>query len=296
MGSLHSRLKTRFESFSASGTAPFEPLQFNSCILTLLDNSGRVTALSITPSSNEPDAPKSATVTFEKERYADHGHYTFLIYESTNTNNEPYASSAAKTALLLDNTELGGSSVRVEAAQSIDDIAGPNVTSASEARDENGQEIEQEDKPRSRIIAEYLAHGYVISDQAIQKAIALDNKHGFSTRFTNALSDFDRKYHATDRAKGLDENYGITNKATSGWRGIHSYFEKALGTPTGRKVCDFYVQTDKQVRDIHAEARRLADLKNSRVASAEYGGQAGERPPAYNDSPAGQAAQGSAQY
>lgn len=28
---------------------------------------GKITSLSITPVSNEPDAPKSATVTFEKE-------------------------------------------------------------------------------------------------------------------------------------------------------------------------------------------------------------------------------------
>ena len=40
-----------------------------------------------------------------------------------------------------------------------------------------------------------------------------------------------------------------------------SYFEKALGTPTGQKLASFYTQGDKQVRDIHAEARRLADLK-----------------------------------
>jgi len=143
------------------------------------------------------------------------------------------------------------------------------ATTAPEAKDEYGHEIDQEDKPRSRIVAEYLAHGYVVSDQAIQKAIALDQKHGFSSRFTSALTDFDKKYHATDRARGIDESYKITNKAASGWRGINSYFEKALGTPTGRKVRDFYMQTDKQVRDIHSEARRLADLKSGKCDSDE---------------------------
>ena len=189
--------------------------------------------------SNEPDAPKSATVTFEKE-------------------------TAAKTALLLDNTQLGPSAVHVEAGQSLDDIAGPQEPGAGEesTKDEaNKQDIDQEDKPRSRIIAEYLAHGYAISDQAIQKAIALDQKHGFSARFTAALSQFDSKVHATDRAKELDSKYNITSQAQQGWRGLHSYFERALDTPTGRKVRDFYLKTDKQVRDIHAEARRLADLK-----------------------------------
>ncbi|KAE8390765.1 hypothetical protein BDV23DRAFT_154308 [Aspergillus alliaceus] len=197
---------------------------------------GKITFISVTPISGEPDAPKSATVTFEKE-------------------------AAAKTALLLDQTQLGSSAVHVQAAQTLDDIAGSHAAAAGEAKDENSHEIDQEDKPKSRIVAEYLAHGYVLSDNAIQKAISLDQKHGFSSRFTSALSNFDQKYHATDRARGIDESYKISDKAASGWRGLHSYFEKALGTPSGRKLRDFYSQTDKQVRDIHAEARRLADLK-----------------------------------
>ena len=150
--------------------------------------------------------------------------------------------------------------MQVSSAAGISELAGTNTEDAS--RDDN--DISQEDKPRSRILAEYLAHGYVISDTALQRAIALDNKHGVSSRFTNALAQFDAKYKATDRAKGLDQSYGITDKATAGWRGIHSYFEKALGTPTGQKLASFYTQSDKQVRDIHAEARRLADLKSGK--------------------------------
>lgn len=80
------------------------------------------------------------------------------------------------------------------------------------------------------------------------------------------MTNFDTKFKATDRAKGLDEKYNISNQATTGWRGLTSYFEKALGTPTGQKVRDFYAQTDKQVRDIHTEARRLADLKSGKTA------------------------------
>jgi hypothetical protein len=155
---------------------------------------------------------------------------------------------------------LGGSPVHVEATSNIADLAGPQATGANEKTD-NEHEIAQEDKPRSRILAEYLAHGYVVSDGAIQKAISLDQKHGFSTRFTSALSNFDTKFNATGRAKDIDENYKISDKAATGWRGLNHYFEKALEHPHGQKLRDFYVQTDKQVRDIHNEARRLADLK-----------------------------------
>ncbi len=140
------------------------------------------------------------------------------------------------------------------------ELAGSNTEDASRDPDD----LSQEDKPRSRIVAEYLAHGYVISDNAIQRAIALDNKHGVSNRFTNALTSFDSKYKATDKARGLDQSYGVTDKAYAGWRGLNSYFEKAMGTPTGQKLVSFYSQSDKQVRDIHAEARRLADIKGGK--------------------------------
>lgn len=162
---------------------------------------------------------------------------------------------------------MGSASVHVEAATNIDELAGDKA--AAPSAEKESEDIAQEDKPRSRIIAEYLAHGYVVSDAAIQQAIALDQKHGFSSRFTSALADFDKKFNATERARGLDESYQITEKATFGWRGLNSYFEKALEHPSGQKLRDFYVQTDKQVRDIHNEARRLADLKQGKGGETE---------------------------
>ncbi|MCJ1310775.1 hypothetical protein MMC25_004442 [Agyrium rufum] len=203
---------------------------------------GKITSLSVTPASDAADSPKSATVTFEKE-------------------------TAAKTALLLDNTQLGPSQVQVSSAAGISDLA----SSAGKPTEEHEGDITQEDKPRSRIVAEYLAHGYVLSDSALQKAITLDQKHGVSGRFTKALNDFDSKYQATDKVKGIDASYGITEKAYTGWRGMNSYFEKALGTPTGQKIATFYTQGDKQVRDIHAEARRLADIKAGKTGGATAG-------------------------
>ncbi|KZF22870.1 hypothetical protein L228DRAFT_247275 [Xylona heveae TC161] len=202
---------------------------------------GKISSLSVTPTSDGHGSPQSATVTFEKE-------------------------TAAKTALLLDNTQLGPSAVSVSSAASLEELAGE--------KDEGGlggddNDIPQEDKPRSRIVAEYLAHGYALSDAAIERAIALDQKHGISSRFTQALTNFDSKYHATDKAKGLDTSYGISEKANAGWKSLGQYFEKALGTPTGQRVRAFYTQGDKQVRDIHAEARRLADLKSGKSTTSE---------------------------
>lgn len=193
--------------------------------------SGKITSLSITPTN---DNEQSATVTFEKE-------------------------TAAKTALLLDNTQLGPSQVHVTSAKSIDELAGDK----SATEDTSKEDLEQEDKPRSRIIAEYLAHGYAISDKAIERALTLDQQHGISTRFQNALKSFDEKFKATDKAQAVDAKYGVSDKAVAGWRGMNSYFEKALGTPTGQKLRKFYETGNKQVVDVHNEARHLADLKKS---------------------------------
>ena len=179
--------------------------------------------------------------------------------------------TAAKTALLLDNTQLGKSQVHVTTASTIDDVASKAGAAVSSSLPED-HDVAQEDKPRSRIAAEYLAHGYTLSDNVIQRALDLDTKHGVSNRFTAALTNFDNKYKATEKAKGVDAKYGVTEKTMGAWAGLNSYFEQALNTPTGQRVRSFYVQGDRQVRDVHNEARRLADLKSGKAPTEQVHG------------------------
>ncbi|KAJ9132471.1 Protein vip1 [Pleurostoma richardsiae] len=202
---------------------------------------------------------KTATVTFEKE-------------------------TAAKTALLLNNTQLGPAHINVTSASgSTSDDDHPPVTTNA---DRDSDEITQEEKPRSRILAEYLAHGYVIGDTALQRAIELDHKHGVSSRFLNTLQNFDKKYHATDRARTADQSYGITSRANSLLTGLGSYFEKATNTPTGQKIVNFYTQGQKQVLDIHNEAKRLAELKKQETKDKTSGeGSSSVAPPAESSAP-----------
>merc|ERR1712029_1280840 len=160
---------------------------------------GKISSIEVTKSGES----QNATVTFEKE-------------------------TAAKTALLLDNTQLGATQVQVSSATGSNDDDGGHFTQNTER---DSDEITQEEKPRARIAAEYIAHGYVLGDQA------------------------------THKAKSVDQSYGVTQKANNLLTGLTSYFEKAAGTPTGQKLVNFYTQSSKQVQDIHAEARRLADLK-----------------------------------
>lgn len=202
---------------------------------------GKITKLEVTPAGETQDA----VVTFEKE-------------------------TAAKTALLLDNTQLGKTQVSVSSASTTKDEEEHFTHNA----DRDSDEITQEEKPRSRIIAEYLAHGYAIKDTAAQRAIDLDHKHGVSTRFLQTLQQLDSKTHAVDKAKSIDQTYGITktaNKtASSILSGLNSYYEKAAGTPTGQKLVQFYTQSQREVIDIHNEARRLANLKKEEASETFY--------------------------
>lgn len=194
---------------------------------------GKITDIKLT----QDGETKTADVTFDKE-------------------------TAAKTALLLNETQLGANRIQVTGTASDAD----HVTNAERDSDE----ITQEEKPRSRIFAEYLAHGYVVGDAALKAALDLDQKHGVSSRFVSTLQNLDQKYHATDRAKTTDQSYGITARANSVLSGITSYFEKAAGTPTGQKVVNFYTAGQRQVEDIHTEARRLADLKKEEAGGSAY--------------------------
>ncbi|KAI0839716.1 hypothetical protein F5Y06DRAFT_264421 [Hypoxylon sp. FL0890] len=199
---------------------------------------GKITEIKVTPGEGNT---KEASVTFEKE-------------------------TAAKTAQLLNNTQLKGTQISVIPADGKTDDGAPHTTNA----DRDTDEITQEEKPRSRILAEYLAHGYVIGDAALQRAIELDHKHGVIDRFKNTLINLDQKYHATERAKATDQSYGISNRANSIFSGISSYFEKATNSPTGKKLVKFYTEGQRQVQDIHAEARRLADLKKEEHGGSAY--------------------------
>jgi hypothetical protein len=165
----------------------------------------------------------------------------------------------------LDNTQLGASQVTVKPTASLGEWSAgqPKVV-----EDADGHEVSQEDKPRSRIVAEYLAHGYVISDSIIERALALDKQHGVSTKFTNALTNFDKKYQATDKAKVADEKYGVTQKTGNAWNTLYSYFDSAINTPSGQKLRNFYAVGEKQVLDVHNEARHLADLKKGKTEAA----------------------------
>lgn len=63
------------------------------------------------------------------------------------------------------------------------------------------------------------------------------------------------------KAEQVDKDKGVSER-------FHQYYTKALGTPLGQKVANFYTQTQKQLLDVHDEAKRIAQEKKAASGAA----------------------------
>ncbi|GAA6064549.1 hypothetical protein JCM10212_000370 [Sporobolomyces blumeae] len=185
--------------------------------------------------------------------------------------------SAAKTAQMLNGGVLDNSTISVTST----DTAAPKLanvqpTSTASTKPEDPatthDEIDQEDKPRSAIVAELLGHGYHLSDQVVSKAIETDSQYGISARFLPYFNSLSAKVQqtaqphverATQKAKEVDEKQGLSLKAKAGFIIGSKYYTAALNSPVGAKVQAFYTTAAKQVHDVHEEALRIAEAKKS---------------------------------
>ncbi|KAK7689800.1 hypothetical protein QCA50_006439 [Cerrena zonata] len=194
---------------------------------------------------------------------------------------------AAKTAIMLNGGTLDGTHISVT-SESVH-LEGEEKR---EAETHDGT-YRQEDKPKAGIAAEYLAKGYKLSDHILQRAIEYDTKQGISNKFLTYFQSLDTTIgakalgpektvtgkiqetlsQAQVRAKTIDEQKGLSTKAVD-------YYSKALTSPWGLKVKQFYTTTSKQVLDIHEEALRIADLhKPANTAAAATSSASTTNPP-----------------
>lgn len=140
--------------------------------------------------------------------------------------------------------------------------------------------IEQSDKPRAGIAAEYLAKGYTLSDHILTRAIEIDSTQGISKRFLTYFQNLDQSvgHHvlgpqrtmtgkfqdtidtAAQHLREVDQQGGYS-------KNFHEYYSKAIKSSWGGKVRDFYTGTSKQIVDIHEEARRIANDQKEKAAS-----------------------------
>jgi len=150
------------------------------------------------------------------------------------------------------------------------------------AQSKEAHYIDQHEKPRAGIAAEYLANGYRLTDDILHRLIDVDAKQGISKRFLNYMQLLDAKageqalgrnqtisgklqatvQSAAQQARAIDEQKGYSKVA-------NDYYSRALASPWGQKVKAFYTTTTKQVQDIHEEARRIADQNKQNKAPAE---------------------------
>jgi len=174
--------------------------------------------------------------------------------------------SAAKTALMLNESLVEGGTLNVHS-----DAVHPDEED-SEAAHVPGAPLDQSDKPRAGIAAEYLAKGYKLSDNILQSAIHIDSEKGISNRFLGYFQSLDSSIgakalgpdqtisgkvtstiqSATQHARTVDEQKGYSKVAGD-------YYSRALSSNFGQRVRAFYTTTSKQIFDIHEEARRIAD-------------------------------------
>jgi len=190
---------------------------------------------------------------------------------------------AAKTALMLHGGTLNDAHLSVTSEDLESDEEESQVHTPRTS-------LDQADKPRAAIAAEYLAKGYALSDQVLQRAIELDSKKGISKRFLSYFHSLDstlgQKALGPDQtisgkvqssvsggisqAKAFDERKGVTKK-------IGDYYKDALNTSFGQKVHVFYTTTTKHVADIHHEASRLAGWHETSVVKCPEDGEPGHK-------------------
>ncbi|EGW31062.1 uncharacterized protein SPAPADRAFT_62964 [Spathaspora passalidarum NRRL Y-27907] len=191
---------------------------------------------------------------------------------------------AVDTALLLNDAEFGGAYIQVDP---VHPISSPSSVAQTPSTSKSGtlEDVPQEDKPKYAIMAQLLAEGYVLSDKIIAKAIELDKQRGISSQFKDFVVDLDKRYvHFHDPESQASKNLKLAQEKAQArandLQGIYEskvkhYLVAAANHPLGVKIHDFYKGISSDVLDVHAEAKRLADLKKATVT-----GSATTNPPA----------------
>ncbi|RLV91697.1 Protein vip1 [Spathaspora sp. JA1] len=192
---------------------------------------------------------------------------------------------AVETALLLNDAEFGGSFIQVDPVHPISTPSSVAQTPSVSRSGDNLEDVPQEEKPKYAIMAQLLSEGYLLSDKIIAKAIEVDKQRGISTQFRDFVVDLDKKYvHFHDPESTASKNLKLAQDQAQGLyeSKLKHYLVAAANHPLGVKIHDFYKGVSSDVLDVHAEAKRLKELKkvNGGLLSASGGTSAAEPAPA----------------
>ncbi|CAJ0846425.1 8187_t:CDS:2 [Entrophospora sp. SA101] len=130
--------------------------------------------------------------------------------------------------------------------------------------------------PKKVIFAEILAAGFQLQDSIIQKGLEFDCKCGISGRlmyYLHQLQDnlkaLDDQYKVYDKVSAtavqLDTKFAVQDKIKYVTTQAQDKVNQAIETPAGKIMLEYYLSTTKQVADVHAEARRIADEKQVKL-------------------------------
>ncbi|ODQ47371.1 hypothetical protein PICMEDRAFT_178225 [Pichia membranifaciens NRRL Y-2026] len=182
--------------------------------------------------------------------------------------------SAVSTALLLNGAEFEGSQIEVKEDSSSGAAAGASA-GEKDVAGESGKgdsDIDQESKPKSTIIAELLANGYVLQSSLVEKAVDFDQQHGITDRFRDFISGLDQKYHLQEKNQQIaNTQWGLESHWNQGVRTLNSYLDRFKKDKYGSQVHDFYTNAAKDVKSVNDEALRLAELKKKQHEGADAG-------------------------
>lgn len=192
-------------------------------------------------------------------------------------------SSAISTALLLNGAEFEGAAIVVSEPETSSPAAAVVDDSTHDASGD--RDIDQESKPKSAVIAELLANGYVLQSSLVEKAIQFDQQRGISDKFNSFISNLDQKYHLQEKNKQIvdqtnnlvdqaNNQWGLQNYWNNGMRTLNSYMDKFKNDKYGSQVHDFYKIVTQDVKSVNDEALRLAELKKQQQTGATSGASA----------------------
>eukprot|EP00732_Lithocolla_globosa_P003588 Lithocolla_globosa_v1_NODE_2948_length_1814_cov_224.260375.p1 type:complete len:298 gc:universal NODE_2948_length_1814_cov_224.260375:1155-262(-) len=207
--------------------------------------------------------------------------------------------SAAKTAVLLSNASMSGREINI--THYFTDLpaykhAEQNFADASETLETSP--LEQEDKPKTSIVSELLANGYVLSHDIAERATKFDQEHGISQRFQVYLQQvqslglaIDEKYQVTNTGKhymeiidgkyqvsqhltdatttgkqaaaDIDAKYHVQEKVDYATATASQIGQQAMETETGQKVMGFLERAKAKALAIHEESKRIAAEKEA---------------------------------
>lgn len=196
-----------------------------------------------------------------------------------------YADLPDLVAIRLNGGQLDGSTIHVTipGAQTSAAAQGTSATIATPAGGPTS--VAQEDKPRTAIIAEYLAHGYHLSDEITKRAIDIDQKHGISQTWKEYLGQIDQRlgerYQQTQavhsqattsatQEKPKDELAQQSEKEQEASKlPVPGATESTEGPTTTTQVPPVEGQSASFVAQIQQQAKQLLQDPNSPVVQAQ---------------------------